>query len=238
MAVVTDTITVGIVDDDPLVRAGLRMILGGSKDLVVVAEAGDGEEAVALVREHCPDVILMDVRMPRCDGIEATRRIVEWQRREALRRDGMGRDTPAGLTRVLVLTTFDTDELVLEALREGAAGFLLKDTPPERLVTAVRAVAAGEPTLSPSVTAQLIARVSGAGEDDRTGRARSLLDELSEREREVAVLIGRGLSNADIASELFLSVPTVKTYVGRLFDRLGVENRVQIALLAHDAGLD
>ncbi|UNO39405.1 response regulator transcription factor [Streptomyces sp. MST-110588] len=214
-------IRVLLVDDDPLVRAGLRLMLGGAPDIEVVAEAADGSEVAPLVAAHAPDVVLMDIRMPGTDGLAAT---------EALRRSP---EPPE----VIVLTTFNTDEHVLRALRAGAAGFVLKDTPPREFVTAVRKVAAGEPVLSPAVTQQLIAQVSGgAGQDARAARARERLAVLGEREREVAVAVGRGRSNAEIAAELYLSVPTVKTHVSRVLTKLDLNNRVQIALLVHDAG--
>ncbi len=212
-----------VVDDDPMVRAALRMMLGGDSGLVVVAEASDGEEALRVVPASDADVVLMDIRMPVRDGLSATE--------ELLSAD------PA--LKVIVLTTFDTDDMVLRALRIGAAGFLLKDTPPARLVEAIRTVASGQPMLSPSVTAQLIAAVNrtdrATEEQDRTRSARDALDTLTERERDVADAVARGMSNADIAAELYMGVPTVKTHVGRLFTKLGVENRVQVAILVHDA---
>jgi len=212
-----------IVDDDPMVRAALRMMLGGDSGLVVVAEAGDGEEALRVVPDAGADVVLMDIRMPVRDGLSATEELLA---------------SHPGL-RVIVLTTFDTDDMVLRALRIGAAGFLLKDTPPARLVEAIRTVAAGQPMLSPSVTAQLIAAVTRDGQDadgqERTRSAQSALAALTDRERDVARAVARGMSNADIAAELFMGVPTVKTHVGRLFTKLGVENRVQVAILVHDA---
>ncbi|MGW6130958.1 response regulator [Cellulomonas sp. NPDC055163] len=210
-----------VVDDDALVRAGLRLILGGDPGLVIVGEAADGLQAVELARTERPDVVLMDIRMPRLDGLAATERL-------------LAADPDA---RVVVLTTFDTDDMVVSALRLGAVGFLLKDTPPEELVGAVRAVAAGRPILSPSVTAQLIATVRAESPPGRNRAAEGRLEVLSEREREVAVGIGRGLSNAEIAAELYMSVATVKSHVGRLFAKLGVENRVQIAICVHEAGL-
>ncbi|MEV4754664.1 response regulator transcription factor [Micromonospora sp. NPDC049559] len=215
-----------IADDDALVRAGLSMILGGVADLRVVAEVADGSEVAAAVAVHVPDLVLMDIRMPRMDGLAAT---------EALRR---APDPPE----VLVLTTFDADEYVLRALRAGAGGFLLKDTPPAEIVQAVRRVAAGEATLSPAVTRRLIAQVTGQaagsrGGDGRREQARRLLAGLSEREREVAVALGRGRSNAEISAELFMSVATVKAYVSRLLAKLDLNNRVQVALLVHDAEL-
>ncbi|GAB3441823.1 response regulator transcription factor [Phycicoccus ginsengisoli] len=222
---VEGAVRVVLVDDDPLVRAGLRMILGGSPRIEVVAEAGDGVEGVEVVRRERPDVVLMDIRMPRRDGLEATRLLVAEPDGGSLRRP-----------RVIVLTTFDTDDLVVQALRTGANGFLLKDTPPAQLVDAVLAVAAGAPILSPSVTAQLIARVS-QDDDPRLAAARLRLATLTDREREVALAIGRGLSNAEIAAELFMGVPTVKAHVSRLLTKLGADNRVQVALTVHDAGL-
>jgi DNA-binding NarL/FixJ family response regulator len=219
------TIRVVLVDDDALVRTGLRLILGGSPDIDVVGEASDGVEAVSAVAEHGPDVVLMDIRMPRLDGIEATRRV------RALDR----------APRVIVLTTFDTDEMVLGALRAGASGFLLKSTRPERLVEAIRSVAAGEPMLSPSVTAQLISRVTsetpGSTAQHAREQALARLAALTDREREVALAIGRGASNAEIARSLYMGLPTVKTHVSRVLTKLGLDNRTQVALLVHDAGL-
>jgi DNA-binding NarL/FixJ family response regulator len=215
------TVDVLIVDDDPLVRAGLTMMLGGAPDLRVVAEAGDGGEVLALVDRHRPHVVLMDIRMPTVDGLTAT---------EALRKR-------PGAPEVLVLTTFDADRHVLRALRAGAAGFLLKDTPPAQIVAAVRQVASGAPVLSPAVTKRLIARVAESSVDARRDRAASRLAVLNEREREVAVEVGKGRSNAEIAAALHLSVPTVKTHVSSVLTKLDLNNRVQIAILAHDAGL-
>ncbi|GIF48130.1 LuxR family two component transcriptional regulator [Asanoa ferruginea] len=210
-----------IVDDDPLVRAGLSMILGGTAELSVVGEAADGSEVAAAVAAVSPDVVLMDIRMPKMDGLTAT---------ERLRR-------VAGAPEVLVLTTFEADEYVLRALRAGASGFLLKDTPPAEIVRAVRRVAAGEPILSPRVTRRLIAHVADDGADARRNRSRELLARLSEREIEVAVAVGRGLSNAEIGAELFMSVATVKAHMTRMLTKLDLNNRVQVALLAQDAGL-
>ncbi|MFI2712057.1 response regulator [Micromonospora sp. NPDC018662] len=223
--VVSAPVRVLIVDDDPLVRGALSMILGGVPDLTVVGEATDGAEVPAAVAAYAPDVVLMDIRMPRVDGLAAT---------EALR---AAADPPE----VLVLTTFDADEQVLRALRAGASGFLLKDTPPAEIVAAVRRVAAGEATLSPAVTRRLIAHVTATAptpaRDPRRERAVRLLSGLSEREREVALLLGRGRTNAEISAELFMSVATVKAYVSRLLTKLDLNNRVQVALLVQDADL-
>ncbi|MFI7535326.1 response regulator [Streptosporangium sp. NPDC049376] len=215
------TVGVLIADDDPLVRAGLSMMLRGAPDIRVVAEAGDGAEVLPLVSRHAPDVVLMDIRMPVMDGLSAT---------EALR-------ARAGAPEVVVLTTFDADEHVLRALRAGAAGFLLKDTPPEEIVAAVRQVARGLPVLSPAVTRRLIARVADTGRDRHRARALERLTALNDREREVALALAGGRSNAEIGALLHLSVPTVKTHVSGVLAKLGLNNRVQIALLVHDAGL-
>ena len=214
-------VKVMLVDDDALVRAGLALILGGAPDLEVVAQAADGADAVARAREGRPDVGLMDIRMPIMNGLDATERL-------------MAQPQPP---EVVVLTTFDADDHVVRALAAGASGFLLKDTPPEQIVEAVRRVAAGDPILSPSVTRQLIARVQDLGGDDRATKARERLADLTDRERDVALALARGLSNADIARELHLSVPTVKAHISRLFSKLDVTNRVQIAICVHDAGL-
>jgi DNA-binding NarL/FixJ family response regulator len=221
MADVKASVRVLIVDDDPLVRAGLAMIIGGSPDLTVVGAAADGTEVAAAVDAYAPDVVLMDIRMPTLDGLAAT---------ELLR----ARPDPP---EVIVLTTFDADEYVLRALRAGASGFLLKHTPPTEILRAISRVSAGEPILSPTVTRQLIAHISDTGADARRRHARTVLGQLSEREREVAVAVGRGRSNAEISSELFMSVATVKAHMSRILSKLNLNNRTQIALLAHDAGL-
>ena len=214
-------IRVLLVDDDALVRSGLRMMLAGAEGLEVVGEADDGRGVLAAVDLHRPDVVLMDIRMPRVDGIEATRLL---------------RAQP-GAPAVIVLTTFDADELVLRALQAGAAGFLLKDTPPAEIVRGIELVHGGEGMLSPGVTRRLIALVAGDGDSgDRRARARAQLASLSAREREVALGVGRGLSNAEIGAELHMSVATVKAHVSRLLTKLDASNRVQIALLVQDAG--
>jgi DNA-binding NarL/FixJ family response regulator len=214
-------IRLAIVDDDPLVRAGLRILLGGSPDIEVVAEASDGAEAVLLVDAHWPDVILMDIRMPRVDGLVATQRI---------------RCRPSA-PQVIVLTTFNADEYVLAALRGGASGFLLKDTPPRDIIDAVRTVAAGAAILSPTVIRQLIDHVADPAAGSRRDHARTRLATLTDREHEVALALGRGQSNAEIGAELGMSVPTVKGHVSRLLTKLELNNRVQVALLIHDAAL-
>lgn len=207
-----------IADDQALVRAGFRMILEAHDDLAVVAEAADGEVAVSAVRRQRPDVALMDVRMPRLDGIEATRRIV-----------AAGADC-----RILILTTFDLDEYVYAALRAGASGFLLKDVSPERLTAAVRMVAAGDALLAPSITRRLIGRFAQpAPAPTMSGDAASL----TSREREVWTLVARGLSNAELAEHLHLSEATVKTHVARLLQKLGLRDRVQAVVLAYEAGI-
>jgi DNA-binding NarL/FixJ family response regulator len=216
---VVNPIRVLVVDDDALVRSGLQLILGGSPGISVVGEAADGRQALTGVREHRPDVVLMDIRMPLMNGLEAIEHLRSWA------------DPP----KVIVLTTFSEDDLVLRALALGASGFLLKDTPPAAIVDAVHRVAAGDPMLSPSVTAQLIARLTAGSTPTRTRSARTRLGRLTAREREVAEQVGRGLTNAEIAAALHLSVPTVKAHVGQIFTKLGVDNRVQIAICVHDA---
>ncbi|MFI6678234.1 response regulator [Kribbella sp. NPDC050470] len=215
------TIRVLIVDDDPLLRAGLKLMLGGAPDVRVVGEAGDGTGVRGLIDRLAPDVVLMDIRMPGTDGLTAT---------EAVRRR-------PNAPEIVILTTFDADEHVLRALRAGAAGFVLKDTPPAEIVESVRRVAAGQPVLSPAVTKRLITRVASSGTDQRKNKALDRLAELNDREREIAVAVGEGKSNAEISSTLYLSVPTVKTHVSRILTKLDLNNRVQIALLVHDAGL-
>ena len=215
----TDRIRVVLVDDDPLVRGRHPSTHGGHPRLEVIGAAETGRAGDAVSARRRPDVALMDIRMPVMDGLAAVRELA----------------ARGSATRVIVLTTFDADDMVLSALRDGAAGFLLKDTPPADLVDAILRVARGEPMLSPSVTTRLIAaatRTSGHDAD-----ARALAEALTSREREVAVAVARGLSNAEIASELFLSIATVKTHIGHLFAKLETTNRVQIARKVHDAGL-
>jgi len=208
-----------VVDDDPLVRSGLRLLLDGARGIEVVGEAGDGGAVAAVLDAHPADVVLMDLRMPGVDGIEATRRV------------RARTDPPA----VVVLTTFDSDEEVVGALHAGASGYLLKDMAPERIVAAVLAAAAGEPVLSPAVARRLMASAATAG--GARDRALATLARLTARERDVAVEIGRGASNAEIAARLYLSVPTVKAHVSSVLLKLGAENRTQVALVVHDAGV-
>lgn len=212
------TIRVLIADDQALIRSGFRMILDAQPDIEVVGEAIDGRDAVELFRRLVPEVVVMDVRMPTMDGIEATRRLTS-------------RDPPA---RVLILTTFDLDEYVFDALRAGASGFLLKDRPPEELVAAVRVIASGEALLAPSVTRRLI---------EEFAKRRGVptppieLDQLTDRERDVLVLIGQGLSNAEIAERLFVAETTVKTHVGHVLQKLQLRDRVQAVVVAYESGL-
>jgi DNA-binding NarL/FixJ family response regulator len=210
------TIRVAIADDQTLVRDGLRVQLGYAGDLEVVAEAANGEQAVAVARRHRPDVMLMDVRMPVLDGIEATRRI-------------------APETKVLILTTFDLDEHVYGALAAGASGFLLKDATPDEILHAIRIVAAGEALLAPSVTARLIREFASR---PTKGRPRGeTLDALTDREREVLILVAQGLSNAEIAGRLVMSPLTAKTHVSRILTKLDLRDRTQLVIAAYEAGL-
>jgi DNA-binding NarL/FixJ family response regulator len=208
-----------VVDDDPLVRGALTMMLDGAAGIEIVGEATDGDEVPALVDARAPDVVLMDLRMPRMNGIAATLRL-------------RARPRPP---EVVVLTTFDTDENVLRALRAGASGFLLKDTPPAQIVEAIRRVAAGDPILSPGVTRRLMDRVTA--ESGAHDRARAALRALSPREHEVAMAVAGGRSNAEIAADLGTTVATVKAHVSHVLTKLDLDNRTQIALLVHDADL-
>lgn len=214
-------IKVLIVDDDPLVRSGLKLMLGGDSSVRIVGEAADGADVPAAVDGYRPDIVLMDIRMPKVDGITATRRLQE-------------RKNPP---QVIVLTTFDADDMVFSALRHGAAGFLLKDTPPDEILRAIHLVADGEAILSPTVTRQLLDHFSGGDRGVDAGHAARAVAGLTEREREVAMAIGQGCSNQEIADQLFMSVPTVKAHVTKLLSKLDADNRVQIALLIRDSGL-
>ena len=215
------TIRVLLTDDDALVRAGLALILGGSSEIEVVGEAANGQEAVRRVREGGVDLVLMDIRMPVMDGIAATAAV---------------RATPSP-PKVIVLTTFDADEYVVRALAAGANGFLLKDTPPADIVDAITRVVAGEPMLSPAITEQLIRQVTDAVPDSLSVRAVERVASLTDREREVAIAVGRGSSNAEIAAALHMSVATVKAHISHLFTKLDATNRVQVAIAMHEAGL-
>jgi DNA-binding NarL/FixJ family response regulator len=221
------TISVVIADDQALVRGGFVLMVGAAPDMTVLGEAGNGAEAVALVRQHHPDVVLMDVRMPVLDGIEATRAITT--------------DPDTAAARVLMLTTFDLDDYVYRALRAGASGFLLKDVRPHELVAAVRTVASGDAVVSPRVTRRLLEEYAqqlpdadaDAGQADRYPQLASL----TEREREVLAVVAQGLSNTEIAASLFVSETTVKSHVGRILAKLGLRDRVQIVVLAYESGL-
>jgi len=215
------TIRVVVADDQVLVRSGFTVLLSGEADIEVVGEAGNGAEAIALAASERPDVVLMDVRMPVMDGIEATRRITD--------------DASLGGTRVIILTTFDLDEYVHEALRAGASGFLLKDTLPVDLLNAVRVVAAGDALISPKITRRLIEEFAnrpaqGAAPD-------AVLDQLTDREREVLEIVARGQSNAEIAAALFVSHATVKTHISRLLMKLDARDRAQLVMIAYETGL-
>ena len=216
------TVRVLLVDDQPLLRTGFRLILEAEPDVAVVGEAGDGRGAVELTRTLLPDVVLMDVRMPGMDGIEATRRIV--------------RDSSGHRPRVLMLTTFDLDEYIVEALRSGASGFLLKDVPPDDLLAAIRVVAKGEAIVAPSVTRRLLDRFASRL-PPASGTPPPGVAHLTEREREVLRLMARGLSNAEIAAQLVVSETTVKTHVGNVLSKLGLRDRVQAVVFAYENGL-
>lgn len=209
-----------IVDDDALVRTGLTMMLREFDDIDVVASVSDGTQVIPAVNQQRPDVVLMDIRMPNLDGLAAT---------EALR---SRRNAPE----VIILTTFDTDDHIRRALRVGASGFLLKHTPPPRIAEAIMLVAAGEPMLSPQVMRRVMTYVADSDVDPRRDRARQMLGRLSEGERAVAMLVGEGKTNSEIGTDLLMSTATVKAYVSRILTKLDLNNRVQIALLVHDAG--
>ncbi|WP_413116856.1 response regulator [Streptomyces sp. CY1] len=213
-------IRVALADDQILVRAGFRALLAAQPDIEVVGESADGEQVLALVRERHPDVVLMDIRMPVLDGLAATRRITE--------------DPALGEVKVVMLTTFELDEYVFEAIRSGASGFLVKDTEPEELLRAVRAVVGGDALLSPGVTRRLIAEFAARSREPAPAAA---LAELTEREREVMALVGMGLSNQEIARRLVVSPLTAKTHVSRTMVKLGVRDRAQLVVLAYESGL-
>lgn len=215
------TISVGIADDQPLIRSGLRALLAHAPDLELVGEAENGEQAVDLVRRFLPDVMLMDVRMPIVDGIEATHRITT--------------DPTLGQVRVVMLTTFDLDDHVYAAIRAGASGFLLKDSPPEDVLDAVRVVAGGEALLAPSVTRRVIEALAARPDEDQPPPAD--LEVLTSREREVLVLVGRGLSNAEIGESLFVSPATAKTHVSHVMTKLHARDRAQLVVVAYESGL-
>ncbi|MGW4527699.1 response regulator transcription factor [Amycolatopsis sp. NPDC004378] len=215
------SVRVLLVDDDPLVRTGLSMILGSTPDLEVVAQAGDGDEAVQQVARHAPDVVIMDIRMRRMNGLAATAAVLAQPR----------------APKVLILTTFDLDEYVFEALAAGASGFLLKEGSPQEIIEGVRVVAGGDAMLSPRTTKQLIGQFVAARANPRRARALAKLELLSGREREVVTAVAQGKPNADIAAELFLSEATVKTHITRTFAKLDVSNRVQLTIFAYEAGL-
>lgn len=213
-------IKVLLVDDQPLLRTGFRMVLGAESDIDIIAEAGDGQEAIDLARRMLPDVVLMDIRMPRMDGVAATKAIVDAK-------------LPV---RVLILTTFDLDEYVVGALRAGAAGFLAKDVPADDLVAAIRSVASGEAVVAPRILRRLLEKfVDRLPEPD--GATPASLDVLTDREREVLTLVAKGLSNAEIARELTVSETTIKTHVGHVLTKLGLRDRVQAVVLAYETGL-
>jgi len=217
------SIRVLIVHDQELVRTGLRMIVASEADLQVVGEASTGEQAHLLARREQPDVVLMDIRMPGTDGIEATRRIVA--------------DPLTASVRVVILTTFDVDDYVYAALRAGASGFLLKDATPEELLQAIRVVAAGEALLAPTVTSRLIREVARRPGPSARSEGARVLDALTDREREVLLLVAGGLSNAEIAERLVVSPTTAKTHVNRILSKLGYHDRVQLVVLAYESGL-
>jgi DNA-binding NarL/FixJ family response regulator len=216
-----DLIRVAIVDDQPLVRAGFRMVLGSQPDIEVVGEAGDGAQALRLVGQTGADVVVMDIRMPVMDGIEATRRLCQ---------AGAGTGP-----RVLALTTFDTDADAFAALQAGASGFLLKNVPPEEFLAAVRVVAGGEAVVAPRITRRLLDRFAGQLAAPPAGDGR--IGQLTEREREVLLLVAQGMSNAEVAERLFVAETTVKTHVGRILSKLGLRDRVQAVVLAYETGL-
>lgn len=216
-----DTVKVLLVDDEALIRSGMRLLLDGAEGVEIVAEAANGHEALQQVTEFDPDVVLLDLRMPGMDGFECAEELLHRNPERT----------------VLILTTFDADETVLRALEIGVSGFLLKDTPPAELVSAVRQAATGTPVLSPSVTRQLIRQSTATRRDEGQDQARLRLNALTEREREIAVAVARGLSNQQISGQHYISMATVKTHVARVLTKLQAENRVQVALYVYRAGL-
>jgi DNA-binding NarL/FixJ family response regulator len=215
------TVRVGVADDQPLIRTGLRAMIDHASDLTLVGEAEDGEQAVALASRHRPDVVLMDIRMPKLDGIEATRRIT----------------TDPSLTgvRVVVLTTFDADDYVYAAIRAGASGFLLKDAPPEAVLEGIRVVARGDALIAPSITRRLIADLASRPDEDRSSPPE--LDILTDREREVLALVGRGMSNTEIGAQLYVSPATAKAHVSHVMTKLYARDRAQLVVVAYESGL-
>jgi DNA-binding NarL/FixJ family response regulator len=215
------TVRVGVADDQPLIRTGLRAMIDHASDLTLVYEAEDGEQAVALAIRHCPDVVLMDIRMPKLDGIEATRSITT--------------DSSLSGVRVVVLTTFDADDYVYAAIRAGASGFLLKDAPPEAVLEGIRVVARGDALIAPSITRRLIADLASLPDQDRSSPPE--LDILTDREREVLALVGRGLSNAEIGTQLYVSPATAKAHVSHVMTKLYARDRAQLVVVAYESGL-
>jgi len=215
------TVRVGVVDDQPLIRTGLRSMIDHAADLELVGEAADGSDAIELARRHRPDVMLMDVRMPGLDGIEATRQITA--------------DADLAGVRVVMLTTFDLDDYVHAAIRAGASGFLLKDAPPEDVIDAIRVVARGDALLAPSVTRRIIEELAARPDPDRPAPAQ--LDVLTDREREVLALVGRGLSNTEIGTQLYVSPATAKTHVSHVMTKLYARDRAQLVVIAYESGL-
>ena len=215
------TVRVGVADDQPLIRSGLRVMIDHASDLTLVGEAEDGEQAVEMAIRHRPDVMLMDIRMPRLDGIEATRRITT--------------DTSLQAVRVVVLTTFDADDYVYAAIRAGASGFLLKDAPPEAVLEGIRVVARGDALIAPSVTRRLIADLASRPDDQRPPPTE--LGTLTDREREVLALVGRGLTNTEIGAQLFVSPATAKAHVSHVMTKLHARDRAQLVVVAYESGL-
>jgi len=233
----SDPIRVALVDDQHLVRAGLALVINSQPDMEVVVEAGDGAQALRLLGSHHADVVLMDVRMPTMDGIAATRELTGGPEASEIRTaaDGSPAGTPKG-PKVIILTTFDLDEYVLRAIKAGASGFLLKDTPPEQMLTAIRTVYSGDAVIAPSATRRLLSQLATMAPEQERAPAR-VLDVLTERERQVLELIARGLTNTEIAAELYVAEATVKTHVGRILAKLNARDRVQVVVIAYETGL-